>query len=68
MSDILRNKFWKQMNPSFGNARTSLVVHWLRLFSSTAGGKDSIPGWGTKIPHGTWSSHKIKNENVIISR
>ena len=31
--------------------RTSLVVHWLRLQASTAGGKGSIPGWGAKIAH-----------------
>ena len=60
MSDILRNKFWKQVNPSRGNARTSLVVQWLRLCSFTAGGKGSTPGQGTKIPRGTWSSHNKK--------
>ena len=30
---------------------TSLVVQWLRLHASNAGGMGSIPGWGTKIPH-----------------
>ena len=30
---------------------TSLVVRWLRLRASTAGGAGSIPGQGTKIPH-----------------
>ena len=30
---------------------TSLVVQWLRLSVSTAGGAASIPGLGTKIPH-----------------
>ena len=30
---------------------TSLVVQWLGLHASTAGGQGSIPGWGTKIPH-----------------
>ena len=29
---------------------TSLVVQWLRLHTSTAGGTGSIPGLGTKIP------------------
>ena len=29
---------------------TSLAVQWLRLRASTAGGTDSIPGQGTKIP------------------
>ena len=32
-------------------AGTSLVVQWLRLRASTAGGEGSIPGPGTKIPH-----------------
>ena len=30
---------------------TSPVVRWLRLCAATAGGKGSIPGQGTKIPH-----------------
>ena len=30
---------------------TSLVVQWLRLCVSNAGGLGSIPGGGTKIPH-----------------
>ena len=29
---------------------TSLVVQWLRLRASTAGGMGSIPGGGTKDP------------------
>ena len=29
----------------------SLVVQWLRLHASSAGGLGSIPGQGTKIPH-----------------
>ena len=32
---------------------TSLVVQWLGLHPSTAGGIDSIPGWGTKLPYAT---------------
>ena len=39
---------------------TSLVVQWLRLHASTAGGTGSIPGQGTKIPHATQSSQKKK--------
>ena len=38
---------------------TSLVVQWLRLQASTAGGMDSIPDHGTKIPHAKWLSQKI---------
>ena len=30
---------------------TSLVVQWLRIWLTKAGEADSIPGWGTKIPH-----------------
>ena len=29
------------------------LVQWLRLYTPTAGGTGSIPGWGTKIPHPT---------------
>ena len=29
-----------------------LVVQWLRLCTSTAGGMGSIPSWRAKIPHG----------------
>ena len=35
------------------NSGTSLVVQWLELCTSTAGGTGLIPGWGTKIPHST---------------
>ena len=31
--------------------RTSLVVQWLRLCTSNAGGVGSIPGQGAKLPH-----------------
>ena len=40
---------------------TSLVVGWLRLYGSTAGGTSLIPGWGPKIPHTT--QHTTKKEN-----
>ena len=30
--------------------RTSLVVQWLRLLASKAGGQGSNPVWGTKMP------------------
>ena len=33
------------------SAGTSLVVQWLGLHASNAGGAGSIPGPGTKIPH-----------------
>ena len=43
------------LRPTVG---TSLTVQWLRLHTSTAGGADSVPGWGTKIPHARQHSHK----------
>ena len=33
---------------------TSLVVQWLGLRTSNEGGRGSIPGRGTRIPHATW--------------
>ena len=36
---------------------TSLVVQWLRLHASTAGGMVLIPGWGSKAVR---CSHKFK--------
>ena len=38
--------------------KDSLVVQWLRLQTSTAGGTSSIPGLGTKIPHAMRSKQK----------
>ena len=32
----------------------SLVVQWLELHASIAGGTGLIPGWGTKIPQAVW--------------
>ena len=39
---------------------TLLVVQWLGLRASTARGMDSIPGWGTKIPHAMQCGQKNK--------
>ena len=36
----------------------SLVVQWLGVCTSTAGGMGSIPGRGTKILHATWPQRK----------
>ena len=33
------------------NTGNSLVVQWLGLYVSTAGGTGSVLGWGTKIPY-----------------
>ena len=32
-------------------AGISLMIEWLRLHASNAGGAGSIPGSGTRIPH-----------------
>ena len=37
---------------------TSLVVQWLGLCASTAGGTGLIPGWGTRTPNASWSGKK----------
>ena len=42
---------------------TSLVVQWLRLCVSSAGGVGSIPGQGTKIPHTKVQQKKKKGNN-----
>ena len=46
---------------------TSLVVQWLRLHASTAGGMDLIPGWRVKIPHATGqlSLHATTTEHTL---
>ena len=51
---------------------TSLVVQWLRLRASTAGGTGSIPGRGTKIPNaarcGQINKFKIKNKTAPLKK
>ena len=37
---------------------TSLLIQWLRLCVSNAGGVGSIPGWGTKILHAMQGDQK----------
>ena len=44
---------------------TFLVVQWLGLCNSTAGGKGLIPGQGTKILHTTWHAPPQKK---VVSR
>ena len=39
---------------------TSLVAQWLRLCTSSAGGRGSILGQGTNIPHGSHGQKKKK--------
>ena len=41
---------------------TFLVVQWLRLHVSNAGGVEGLnPGWGTKILHAGWCGQKEEN-------
>ena len=40
-----------QINLKFNTLGTSLVVQWVRLHDSTAGGISSTPDRGPKIPH-----------------
>ena len=42
--------------------RNSLVVQWLGLCASSAGGKDLIPGWGSNIPQAcaAWPNKQTK--------
>ena len=44
---------------------TIQAVQWLRLPTSNSGGADSIPGWGTKIPHAVaFKKCKLKKEKI----
>ena len=43
----------------------SLVVQWLGLHASTAGGKGPIPGQGAKILHAAWSGQNKKKKTTI---
>ena len=42
--------------------KSSLVVQWLRLLASTAGGTSLTPGWRTKILHATCHGQNIKEK------
>jgi len=57
---LLEKRFFFSIEKNFNNEARgpSLVVQWLRLHMSTAGGTGSIPGWGTKIPHDTARKRK----------
>ena len=47
---------------------TSLVARWLRLHTSNAWGKASIPGWGTKILLASmvWPKKRKRNLQSVI--
>ena len=55
------------------NSGTPLVIQWLRLCISNAGGAGLILSQGTKIPQAEWCSQKkskqaSKNKQVDIQR
>ena len=58
----LQGTFDKRHAQEWQRLGTSLVVQWLGLWASTAGGVGLIPGWGTKIPHAAWHDQKLKNK------
>ena len=46
----------------------SMVIQWLEIHTSTAGGRCSIPGWGTKILHMMWpKTNKQTNKQTKLS-
>ena len=47
------------------NVWTSLVVQWLRLCISTAGGVGLIPGRGAKIPHAMQCGQKKRKKKMF---
>ena len=46
--------------------RIYLVVQWLRIQISNAGGTGSIPGWGMRMSHDTARKRKRKKSFVPI--
>ena len=60
LSKTLKCNFKKRLG-------TTLIVPWLRLWTSNAGGVGAIPGWGTKIPHAVRYSRKNKMKIKIDS-
>ena len=50
------------------HVETSLVVQWLRLWTSNAGDEGSIPGQGIKILHAARSDQKKKKKNFCVTR
>ena len=48
------------------NTGTSLVVQWLRHYTSNAGDVSLIPGLGTKIPHATWHDQKVNKIKYFV--
>ena len=56
------------INPSsltFCKCGTSLVAHWLRLYTSNTGCVGLIPGWDTKISHAVWHGQRNEKKKKI---
>lgn len=63
----LESHFGNQNNKNSAKkheAGTSLVFQWLELLISNAGGRGSIPGRGTRIPHTAWHGQNIKKKKA----
>ena len=60
-----RTVSYKLQQRKLKNQGTSLAVQWLRFCASTAGGVDSIPGQGTKIPHAAWPHTLLKRKRRL---
>ena len=60
--------FFKTIAASlFKTKKKNFPVQWLRLSVSTAGGRGSIPGLGTEIPHAVWSSKiNLKRKRSLV--
>ena len=64
------NSTWRHLFGSFrklvriNSLGNSLVVQWLALCASTAGGMGLIPGQGTKIPHARGAARKKKKNKL----
>ena len=64
---------WIVMNKQGRNGRlkmailgTSLVVQWLRFHAPNTGGRGSIPGQGTRIPHAIAKKKKKANLQIAM--
>ena len=53
--------------PSESLPRDVLVVQWLRLCTSNAGGVGSIPSWGTEIPYAAQYGQKLNKKKACLS-
>ena len=59
---VFQDKMFSAFKISKLRRETSLVIQWLILYASKAGGTGSISGQGTKIPHATWDGREVKKE------